>query len=419
VRVANVGFNPASLQGAELVLLHGQDLALAIGYNPGQTPIVSAKSHGPASQELLWCAQELAIPLIESAELSAELVDGVQEGEDIPEPLFRPAAQALALVMRNATQPAPVKLVRTLSNTKSRASQKLQKRVDQLLEQLEISQVLIKLGPGVDAVHLAPLLTLHRHRLQVESGIPFNEPLVEYDPGLEAGQFQILVLGTLEGEGLVDDDDFGRLLHELYLAVARSGWRLIGYRETELLLEATRKRHKRLVAAIYPHRLSLGCLRQVLRNLLKEGLPIRDFSGILEVLSENLDRVFDPEQLTELVRGHFARELCRRVCDKDGVVHALLVDPLTEQKLLHQIRQTTAALWLDLDVDSSLKLLSATSRAVEQARKGDYPLVVLTSPRPRRFLRRLLEPTFPYLPVLSYAEISALTEVITVGMLSL
>lgn len=417
--MANKGFNPVSLQRAELVLLNGQDLALAIGYDPGQTPVVSAKSHGPESQELLWCAQELAIPLIETSDLSAELLDSLEEGEEIPEPLFRPAAQALALILRSANQPSPIRLVRTLPSTRSRISQKLQKRVDQLLEDLEVSQILVKIGPEVDAHHLAPLLALHRHRLQVETGIPFNQPQVEVDPALVGSKFQILVLGTLEHDGVVDQDDFGTLLHELYQAVAHSGWRLIGYRETELLLEATRKRHRRLIAAIYPDRLSLACLRQVLRNLLKEGLPIRDLSGILEVLSEHVEHVSDPEQLTELVRGYFARELCQRVCDPDGVVHALMMDPLTEQALMQKIRQTSSALWLDLDLDSSLKLLSATSRAVDQARKGNYPLVVLSSPRPRRFLRRLLEPTFPYLPVLSYAEISALTEVKTVGMLSL
>ena len=413
------GFNPSSLQGAQLVLLHGQDLALAIGYSPGQTPFVSAKSQGPSSQEFLWCAQELAIPLIESAELSAELLEGLQEGEEIPEPLYRPAAQALALVLRSGSLPSPVRLVRALSSVKSRLANRLQKRVDQMLGDLEISQIMVKLGPEVDSTHLTPLLLLHRHRLQVESGIPFNAPQVEVDSTLEKGQFQIRILGTLESEGTVEQDDFGPLLHALYLAVQRSGWRLIGYREAEILLEATRKRHKKLIGAIYPHLLSLGCLRQVLRNLLKEGLPIRDFSGILEVLSEHLHQVSDPEQLTELARGYFAREISVRVSDSEGVIHALLVDPLTEQMLLQQIRQNASALWLNLDLDDSLRLLSATSRAVEQAKKAGYPLVVLCSPRPRRFLRRLLESTFPYLPVLSYAEIAPLKEVKTVGTLAI
>jgi type III secretion system FlhB-like substrate exporter len=417
--VSNNGFNPSSLQGAQLVLLHGQDLALAIGYSPGQTPVVSAKSHGPTSQEFLWCAQELAIPLIESTDLSAELLAGLEEGEEIPEPLYRPAAQALALVLRSGSVPSPVRLVRTMASVKSRGAGRLQRRVDQMLDDLEVSQVQVKIGPEVDPQHLSPLLALHRHRLQVESGIPFNEPHLDVDPTLEKGHFQIRILGTLEREGTVEQDDFGPLLHDLYLAVERSGWRLIGYRETEILLEATRKRHKKLVAAVYPQRLSLGCLRQVLRNLLKEGLPIRDLSGILEVLSEHVDQISDPEQLTELVRGYFAREISVRVSDHEGVIHAMLVDPLTEQTLLQQIRQTASALWLNLDLDDSLRLLSATSRAVEQAKKAAYPLVILCSPRPRRFLRRLLESTFPYLPVLSYAEIAPLKEVKTVGTLSI
>ena len=69
-----------------------------------------------------------------------------------------------------------------------------------------------------------------------------------------------------------------------------------------------------------------------------------------------------------------------------------------------------------VDLDGSLVILSSVARTLETEQLENQPLVVLCNPRIRRYLSRLLEPSFPFLPVMSYTEVAPLTDVLTVGM---
>jgi flagellar biosynthesis protein FlhA len=232
--------------------------------------------------------------------------------------------------------------------------------------------------------------------------------------------YEIKIVGVVERSSKLEKaGDFGPLLKDLYEVLTRFAWQLLGYREVEALLEGLEKRHRTLYQSLFPDRLSIPILRQILRNLLKEGLPIRDLARILEILSESSAYVQDPDQLTEFVRAGFGRQICQQFSDDKGVLHAILVDPSVENELLKQVHESSAALWLELDLDSSLRLLRSADKGVAKAQQAGHRPVVLCSPRPRRFLRRLLEPTFPQLPVLAFSEIAPLTEVSALGSLSL
>ena len=119
------------------------------------------------------------------------------------------------------------------------------------------------------------------------------------------------------------------------------------------------------------------------------------------------------------MRADFAAYLTNRFADSQGRLCAMLLDPVAEQAILKSLRETSSALWLDLDLDSNLRLLGSVARGLEKAQREGGAPVVLCSPRPRRFLRRLLEPSFPELPVLSYAEVAPMTEVQTLCTLTL
>ena len=53
----------------------------------------------------------------------------------------------------------------------------------------------------------------------------------------------------------------------------------------------------------------------MLRNLLKEGVPIRDLGIILETLADALGQNRDIDAATEQVRGALARTITRRFCE--------------------------------------------------------------------------------------------------------
>lgn len=396
--------NPDILSQAEVVLLAPERLALALAYAPGETPSVVANIGGEQLTEWLWAAQTLGIPIVECGELSPSNFVGLEHGQEIPESLFRSAAQAIALTQRSHQGPIPVRLVRDLASVGGSVVKRT--RLPAVSEQLQGGRIAIELRSARYVASVETLLALHRERLQIEIGVPLLRLEVRVNESLPQDG-RILVQGLEEFTWAAGtDDDYGGLLIGLYEVVSRTAHRLLGFRETEALIENLKKAHPSLYRALFPAHLSVSALRQILRNLLREGIRIRDLRAILEAIEEHKERTQDPDQLTEFVRSTLDFQLCREYGDADGVVHAMLVLPEVEQRVLQGARQTSVAVWFDMDVDSSLKLLAGVARGVEKADGLGIPPVLLCSPRPRRYLRRLIQPTFPNLPVLSFAEIA-------------
>lgn len=390
--------DPATLSQTEVVLLAPGRQALALSYLPGETPAIVASLEGQKALELLWSAQEMGVPVVECAELSPETMQDLQIGQEIPDRLFRPAAQAIALVQRSRPGPVPVRLVKDL--------QKRPKAKAPVLQQP--SQLTIELKEQDWIAPVEALTTLHRQRFQVEIGLPVLSLDIAFVGDLDCDG-RILMQGAVLHQWT--GPNFGDLMAGLHQVVKANAHRLLGFRETESLVENLRKTHKELYQALFPEYLTVSGLRQILRNLLREGIRIRDLTSVLEAIEEHKTRSADPDQLTEFVRASLNFQLCREYADAQGVVQAMLLAPELEKSIMKDVRQASSAIWFDLDVDVSLKLLSAVARAWEKAQDQGFKPVLLCGPKARRFVKRLVEPSFPQIPVISYAEVAPDAEV--------
>jgi hypothetical protein len=77
---------------------------------------------------------------------------------------------------------------------------------------------------------------------------------------------------------------------------------LLGRQETQALLDHLAKEMPKLVEDLVPKLLPLGVVQKVLRNLLEEGVHLRDMRTIIETLADSAPRSQDPEALTAQVR---------------------------------------------------------------------------------------------------------------------
>lgn len=394
--------DPSTLSQIEVVLLAPGRQVLALSYLAGETPAVVASLSGQDALDLLWSAQEMGVPVVECAELSPDVFQDLQPGQEIPEGLFRCAAQAIALVQRSRPGPMPVRLVKDLQEIPKR----WKSRSSEIRDQLDGSRLTIEVRQPDHIAAIESLSTLHRHRFQAEIGLPVLSLEVRHNPELE-NDGRILMQGANRYDWTSGDPvDFGDLMAGLHEVVKRNAHRLLGFRETQALVEALRKSHKQLYSALFPDFLTLSGLRQILRNLLREGIKIRDLTAVLEAIEEHKNRTADPDQLTEFVRASLNFQLCREYADSQGVVQAMLLLPELENAILKDVRQASLAIWFDLDVDVSLKLLSGVGKAWEKAQNHGFRPVLLCGPRARRFVRRLVEPSFPLMPVISYPEVA-------------
>jgi flagellar biosynthesis protein FlhA len=182
--------------------------------------------------------------------------------------------------------------------------------------------------------------------------------------------------------------------------------RLIGRQEVQHLIDVLARTSPKLVDDVIPNLLSLGEIVRVLRNLVKEGISIRDMRTVLEALGELSQQTKDPEQLTEMVRERLAPQITARF-KADGVVNALTLDGRLEMVLRQSLQEIAKGTGGALDPEMLRNVTSAAERALPAfGAHGASPLVV-TAPDLRRYVRAILERKLPTVPVVSFREIDS------------
>ncbi len=182
--------------------------------------------------------------------------------------------------------------------------------------------------------------------------------------------------------------------------------RLLGRQEVQHLIDVLARTSPKLVDDVVPNLLSLGEIVRVLRNLVKEGISIRDMRSILEALGELSAQTKDPEQLTEMVRERLSPQISARF-KTDGVVNAMTLDGRLEQVLRQSLADIARGTGGALDPELLHAVTNAAERAVPAfGAHGALPLVV-TAPDLRRYVRAILERKLPSVPVVSFREIDS------------
>ncbi len=146
--------------------------------------------------------------------------------------------------------------------------------------------------------------------------------------------------------------------------------KLLGRQEVQHLLDLLARTAPKLVDDVVPNLLSLGDVVRVLRNLVREGVSIRDTRTILESLAELCVQTKDPEQLTELVRERLAPHITSRLRGADGCVTALTLDPRLEETLRRSLREIASGTGGALDPGDASRP-HAERRARHRQGRGD------------------------------------------------
>jgi type III secretion protein V len=181
----------------------------------------------------------------------------------------------------------------------------------------------------------------------------------------------------------------------------------LGLAETQRLLDELEQFAPATVRNVVPKPVSLTLLTDILRRLLEERVSIRDLRGILEALSTVAATEKDALNLTEYVRGTLRRLITFRLTRGAGQLEVVLLDAVIEDTIRRAITRTAAGAFLTLAPQAQRDVIGAIRRAVDgaPARDPGAPLVILTQPDVRRFVRKLLESELADVQVVSFAEL--------------
>ncbi len=187
--------------------------------------------------------------------------------------------------------------------------------------------------------------------------------------------------------------------------LAQHGHELFGRQQLSDLLERIQADNPRLVEELIPETLTRSAVLRVFRNLLREGVSIKDATSVLEALADHAQRLKDPDVLTEFVRQRLARHITRRYADEAGIIHYIGLAPDAEDAISAGLHGGEGGVMnLTLDPNEARRLLMGIRAAADKWR-GSGELVLLCPPLARGPLRRLTEKVVPRVAVISPAEL--------------
>jgi flagellar biosynthesis protein FlhA len=189
---------------------------------------------------------------------------------------------------------------------------------------------------------------------------------------------------------------------------------LLSRQQTKELLDRVAQTSPRLIEELVPKVVSTGEIQRVLKQLLRERVPIRDLTTVLEAIGDVAPITKDPDVLNETVRTALGRAICRLHQNEKGELPTISFAPSLEERLLQSIVRTDQGAVLALDPHEAQSLASRIGRAIESAVAQP---VLLCTPALRPHLWRLFTRVLPQVGVMSHNEIPPHVRIAPVAVL--
>ncbi len=309
------------------------------------------------------------------------------------------------------------------------------------------------LVPLVDERRGAPLMgrvTGVRRQLSKELGFVVPQVRIRDDINLPPHLYRILVNGVVVGEDVVSPDemlalDTGTAFGELYgkkakdptfgldatwiapgdadaatgagflvvdpgtvvathlnHALGQNAADLLGSDEVQALLDGLKERAGQLVASLAP--LPLTTLTQVLKGLLVENVPLKEFRRIASAIAVAAQKTQDADDIVELIRPQLGALIIQKLC---GVREPLRVMTLEGQLegLLGQAARADTSRRHVIEPDLGRRIVEALQRAAQPLIADAKPFALVVQPAIRVAIRKLVKTCLPDTPVMSFFEV--------------
>lgn len=194
---------------------------------------------------------------------------------------------------------------------------------------------------------------------------------------------------------------------------------LFGRQELVRVLDNFKETNPKLVNDLIPEIVNLGIVLRVMKNLLREGVSVRDLRTILETLSEYGSTIKDTEALTENSRQALFRTITEKIKSDSGDIPLFTLDRNIEESIAQNIIQTDNGHQLSLDPKVTQIILASLNEKIEEATNMGEKMVVLCSPVIRSHFKRLTEKFIPNLVVVSHNELSPDANIRSLGTVRL
>ncbi|MEZ6089394.1 MAG: flagellar biosynthesis protein FlhA [Pirellulaceae bacterium] len=237
----------------------------------------------------------------------------------------------------------------------------------------------------------------------------YNEPAVWIEPTRREQ-------ATLYGYQVVEPTSV--ITEHLKVIAHRYADELLSRDATKHLIEELKKTSPTVVEELIPGMMKLSEVQQILQMLLREDVPIRQLSTILETLGDYAGKSKDPILLTEYVRHRLSRTISTRYRDEHKRLHVVTLDPAMEDRIAAGIEHTDRGLFVRMSPAAIEVTCKQMGTELKRLTAAGHPPVVLVNPRVRPGLKQITNSSLPRIHILSYNEITQDTMIESVGLVS-
>ena len=201
--------------------------------------------------------------------------------------------------------------------------------------------------------------------------------------------------------------------------VVRShAYELLGRAEVIQLVENLKRTAPEVVEEAIPNFLTYANLERILRNLLREGVPIRDLGTILETAVDALGSTKDLDMVTENIRGALSRTITRRFCEH-GQLRVVTLDAEVEKRVIASLSKNEQGIYLAMGPDLMQQIVTQLAELMKKFNDLGQTPIVLTSQVIRVYFSRMLAQFYPNLYVLAFNEITSDVQIQSLGNITL
>ena len=244
------------------------------------------------------------------------------------------------------------------------------------------------------------------------TGIPTREPAF----GLPAVWIPEREIENVQAKGVVVVDTATVVTTHITEIVKAHVDELLGRQEVQAIVDSLATVYPKVVEDLVPKVVPLGTLQKVLQRLLRERVSIRDILLIIETLADYLSITKNVDILTGYVRQSLSRTISRQYQDNSNTIHVMMVSPEIEEIISRSIQHTEHESFVSPDPGAVRKFIESAHKLMTNFTSKGLTPVVLCSANTRIHLRKIMERFFPTIVVLAHNEITAETNITSLGM---
>ena len=209
-------------------------------------------------------------------------------------------------------------------------------------------------------------------------------------------------------------DPLSVMLTHLAETVKKHTYELLNRAETIRLVDNLKQTSPELVEEAVPAIIPYSKLEKLLRNLLQEGVPIKDLATIVETAADAFSQGRDLDMATEQVRGALARTITRRFCE-DGQLRVITLDAEVEKKIISSLTRNEQGVYLAMGPDLMQTIIAQMAEHLKKFGDLSQTPVILVSQVIRGYFSKMITQFYPNVYVLSFNEITNTVQIQALG----